>query len=147
MRALFSVIDRDILNTNMKQSASNKKIISFLLVSLYAAGVIFLSPHFAFAQEKTIPLPNPLGDIRTPQAFIGFIIQTLFGIIGSVALLIFVYGGMTWMLAQGDQGKIKDGRETMVWAALGLMVVFGSYTIVRYILQALQAAGNASPAS
>lgn len=125
----------------MKKIVVNKKVVSFLLVSAFAVGVLFVAPHFAFADDKTVELVNPLGSIKTPQAFIGFIIQTLFGIIGSVALLIFVYGGLMWMLAQGDQGKIKEGRETMIWAALGLLVVFGSYTIVGYLLSALAKAG------
>lgn len=83
-----------------------------------------------------VTIDNPLGDsINTPQQFIGRIIKGLLGIIGSIALVMFVLGGFTWMTSQGDKGKISKGRDTMLWATLGLVVVFSSYALVRFVIE------------
>jgi hypothetical protein len=87
-------------------------------------------------------LNNPLGVNSVPQ-LIGNIIKALFGIVGSIALLMFIWGGFTWMTAQGDPKRVQKGKDTLIWAVLGLAVVFGSYALVTLVINAL--AGSAAP--
>lgn len=98
--------------------------------------MFFIAPLHA----QTIPLPNPLaafsGASDIPK-LIGFVLRGLFGVIGTIALVVFIYAGFLWMTALGDEGKVKRGRETMVWAGMGLVLIFGSYTAVDFILKAL----------
>jgi type IV secretory pathway VirB2 component (pilin) len=83
---------------------------------------------------KTTNLENPLGEINSPQKLIGQIINTLLGVVGSLALIMFIFGGITWMTAAGSQDKVKKGRDILVWATLGLVVVFASYSLVKFII-------------
>lgn len=82
-------------------------------------------------------LNNPLGNINTPEALIGRVIESVMGIVGSIALLMFVYGGLTWMTSAGSQEKVKKGKDILIWSAAGLVVVFMSYAITRVVLTAL----------
>ncbi|MBI4599883.1 TrbC/VirB2 family protein [Candidatus Uhrbacteria bacterium] len=86
-------------------------------------------------------LCNPLGTqfSSTSQipALVGNVLKGLFGIIGTIALVIFIYGGFMWMTAFGEESKIKKGWDTMIWAGLGLAVIFGSYVAVDFILKAI----------
>src|SRR3989338_6863736 len=86
-------------------------------------------------------LDNPLGKDKTniPQ-FLGQIISYALGIIGSLALVMIIYGGATWMLSRGNDEMIKKGKSTIVWAAFGLAVIFTSYALVRFVITAI---GNA----
>ena len=85
-------------------------------------------------------IDNPLKDkADTPQEFIGQIIKGLLGIVGSIALAMFVYGGFLWMTAAGDKSKVTKGRETMLWATLGLAVIFSSYALVRFVIEKVTA--------
>ena len=79
-------------------------------------------------------LTNPLGSVSTPQALIGKIINAVLGVVGSLALLMFVYGGLTWMTSSGSQEKVKKGRDIIVWSAIGLAIIFASYGLVRVLL-------------
>lgn len=82
---------------------------------------------------------NPLGDSeesRDPRKLIGRIIGAALGIVGSLALAIFVFGGFTWMTAAGNEDKVKKGRDMIVWAVFGLAVIFLSYVLVEFILGA-----------
>lgn len=82
------------------------------------------------------PLKNPLGDGMTIPLLINRIIRAILGVVGSIALLMFVYGGFLWMTAMGEDKRIKQGWDTMTWSALGIAVIFGSYAIVTVILKA-----------
>ena len=82
---------------------------------------------------ESVILHNPLGEIKTPQILIGKIINAILGIVGSLALLMFVYGGLTWMLAAGNQEKVQKGKDTFIWAVIGLMVIFSAYALIEFI--------------
>lgn len=81
-------------------------------------------------------LPNPLGitDINT---LIARVINVILSLVGSISLLMFVYGGLTWMTSAGSADKIKKGREIIVWAIIGLGIVFTSYILVKFVIQSL----------
>ncbi len=79
---------------------------------------------------------NPLKTLDVPL-LAGDIIRAILGILGIIALIIFIYGGMLWMTALGDETKVKRGLNTMVWAGAGMIVIFGSYALVQFILSKL----------
>ena len=79
---------------------------------------------------------NPLVSENVPE-LVGNFLRAFFGIIGVIALVIFIYGGLLWMTSMGEEDRVKKGRETMIWAGLGLIAIFGSYTIVQFILDAV----------
>jgi len=88
--------------------------------------------------SANLQLSNPLGSaVNTPTEFIGRILNSLFGVVGSLALVMFIYGGLTWMTSSGNAEKLKKGRDILVWSAIGLFVVFSSYAIVRVILSTI----------
>lgn len=82
-------------------------------------------------------LTNPLGEGTTIHSLIGKAINSLMGIVGALALLMFVYGGLTWMTSSGSQDKVKKGKDIMVWAAVGLIVIFSAYGLVKFIINIL----------
>ncbi|MDO8425854.1 MAG: pilin [bacterium] len=94
----------------------------------------------ATASEST--LKNPLGDkVDSIPVLIGTIIRAGFGIIGSVALVMFLWGGFVWLTSQGESGKITKGRDTMVWAAIGIVAMFAAYALTDFVITKLGASG------
>ena len=84
-----------------------------------------------------ISLDNPLDPIKTPQELLGQILNGMFGIIGSLALVMFIFGGLVWMTSAGNPEKVKKGRDILVWSAIGLFVIFSSYALVRFVLSSI----------
>jgi len=87
----------------------------------------------------TTCLDNPLcpvgePDCTSPQKLIGTIINAVLGVVGSLALLMFIYGGLTWMTSGGSAEKVKKGRDIIIWSAIGLAIIFMSYGLVRFII-------------
>ncbi|HBA36933.1 TPA: hypothetical protein DCZ15_03620 [Candidatus Falkowbacteria bacterium] len=113
-------------------------IFVFLLLPILSVGaqnnLINSNPAPSACPDGQVCLQNPLGSISTPQALMGRIINSVLGVVGSLALLMFVYGGLTWMTSAGNQEKVKKGRDIIVWSAIGLVIIFVSYALVRLVL-------------
>jgi hypothetical protein len=61
------------------------------------------------------------------------IVNYLFGIVGALALLFFIYGGFTMILSRGNSEQTKKGIEIISAAIIGLIIVFGAYMLVRFL--------------
>lgn len=77
---------------------------------------------------------DPLGGV-TVESLSARIILYLLGISGTIALIMFIWGGLQWMTSAGSSDKIKKGKDTMLWAALGLVIVFSSWAVIRSVLE------------
>lgn len=102
--------------------------------------IAFIAPLLAFflaaaPASAAIALYNPLSNVSSPQELIGRIINTVLGLVGSIALLMFVYGGLVWLTSGGASDKIKKGREIFTWSAIGLFVIFASYALVYFLVK------------
>lgn len=84
-------------------------------------------------------LKNPLSTDSIPE-IVGTVMKAGFGILGSLALLMFTYGGFLWLTSGGSPEMIKKGRNSMIWAAMGIGVVFAAYTIVDFLIGAITSA-------
>ena len=86
--------------------------------------------------QDTVNLENPIKvDVENPSTIIGVVIKSFLGVVGGVALVMMVYGGFQWLTAAGNEEKIKSGTQTMLWAAIGLILVFSSYLLVSTVFQ------------
>jgi hypothetical protein len=85
--------------------------------------------------DKKLEIFKGIGFVGTDaQTVVGGVIKTALGIVGSIALAIFLYGGISWMIAGGNAQKVQKARDTFIWAAIGLTMIFSSYVLVSYII-------------
>jgi len=78
--------------------------------------------------------PSELNKSDDLASIVGNAISLILGIIGSAALLVFLYSGIMWMTSGGNEKTIGNAEKSMVWAAIGLFTVFFSYILVKYII-------------
>lgn len=92
-----------------------------------------------YYQVPSLQLKNPLGGVGKTSIpiIIGSFVERALAIIGSITLLIFLYGGFTWMTAAGSAEKVQAGSQAMLWAIIGLFIIFSSYAILNTILTTL----------
>jgi hypothetical protein len=85
-------------------------------------------------------LIDPLGLMTLPpdqgpafifygQRILGFIINFL----GVVVVVMYVYGGLIWMLSAGKEESIGRAKRTLLYASLGAAVVLSSYILIKFI--------------
>jgi hypothetical protein len=69
---------------------------------------------------------------------LGTIIQGILGVLGIVAVVFIIIGGINYATSQGDTGKVKKARDTILYAVIGLLVALFSFAIVTFILNGIQ---------
>jgi hypothetical protein len=84
----------------------------------------------------TVSLPDPLGGVSLPQG-LGGAIRVFTGIAGAIALVMFVYGGIMWIISQGEEKKVEDAKKILTNAAIGLVLIFGAYFFTSSIVAAI----------
>ncbi len=107
--------------------------------------VLFFVPSFAGAQGLIntsgceVPGADP-GNCRNIEILLVqaiTVIEYLFGIIGTLAFAMFIYGGLKMILAFGSEDKFKEGKEAMVNAVIGMIIAFSAYILVNFTLDVL----------
>lgn len=101
-------------------------------------------------QVPTSPTVKPTDNITAPPSaqslnklgtnlpdLIGRVIKTIMGVVGTIALIIFIYAGILWMTAHGNSEREKKAMDTIVWASIGILVILSSYALVDFILGAI----------
>lgn len=100
-----------------------------------ASGSGYKGPEFSDLYKELGSTSRNLNklNLSSPSALIGRLIRVAVGIIGTIALIIFIYAGLVWMTSRGDSGKAESSRSMLLWASLGVVVVLSSYAIVDFI--------------
>lgn len=89
---------------------------------------------------QTVSLDNPLGSKTTKggttdiPTLIGYLINAVLGVVGSLALAMFIYGGFTWMTSSGNAEQVTKGKNIIIWAVLGLVIIFSAYALVNFVI-------------
>jgi len=66
------------------------------------------------------------------QVFVN-ISDYILGIVGALALLLFVIGGFLFLISGGASKRVEQGKKMITGAAIGLLIVFGAYLLVTAI--------------
>lgn len=116
-----------------------KKIVFFTIVLIIISIPIIVVASGAAGSDpaNTVQLTNPLSNqassISVPE-LIGRIIKQVLGVVGSLALAMFIYGGLIWMTSAGSSEKVEKGKNILVWAVIGLIIIFTSYALVKFVI-------------
>lgn len=89
----------------------------------------------AFAQIRLEPKGSDF-DSLTNLTFAG-IVSGLINLVMVLAALIFffmlVWGGVKWVMSQGDKGNVETARNQITNALIGLAIVFAAWAIMKLI--------------
>lgn len=68
------------------------------------------------------------------QATVDGILASLFGVAGVVCIIFIVLGGVKYTVSQGNSGDLQKAKDTILYAVIGLVIVFASYGVINFIL-------------
>lgn len=63
--------------------------------------------------------------------------KLILSIVGSLALLFFVYGGVMFLMAGGKSDMVDKGKKIITNAVIGVALVLGAWIIVNFAIAAL----------
>ena len=120
------------------------KIISLskkLLIGFFVFFLFFSLAGLVFAAQRTLELEYPeIGGIQLSllskdilPSYIKYIFYFSLALSGIIAFASLVFGGIKYLISSGNPGKVKDAKDQVKAAFLGLAVLFGSYLILTTI--------------
>lgn len=77
---------------------------------------------------KSAGTPTELGPSITS------IVNTILLIVGVVAVIAIIIGGLRFAFSQGNEKNISAARDTIMYAVIGLVVAILSYAIVNFVI-------------
>jgi len=108
---------------------------AFILNLLILAALILAQPALADS-----------GDVTKIQSFIQSVIQVLVTLAGLVSVGFFVWGGFGYITSSGNPEALDRSKKTILYSAVGLVVVLGAFVLSNVISQlAGTAFGSATP--
>ena len=113
------------------------KIIIFVILS-----TAIILPTIVFAQTLTSDVSTKCisyGDCELDD-FVRLgtgVAKIILGATGSLSLLMFVYGGVVFLISAGNKEQVEKGKKIIIGALIGIAIVFLSYTIIGYLITIL----------
>lgn len=77
-----------------------------------------------------IGLPTGTSSI---DAGLSNVVNLLAGLVGGLAILALLYGSIQLALSEGDPGKVKTARATILYASVGIILAMAAYLVVWFI--------------
>ncbi len=65
------------------------------------------------------------------------VLSVVFAIIGVIAVVMIVIGGVNYMTSQGDSQKIQKAKNTIMYGIIGMVVALLAFAIVQFVMHDL----------
>ncbi|MFV0484980.1 MAG: Mbov_0395 family pilin-like conjugal transfer protein [Candidatus Saccharimonadales bacterium] len=62
------------------------------------------------------------------------VLNSVYFAVGITAVGVVIFGGFRFSLSQGDPGKVKRAKDTIMYAIIGLIIVLSAFAITNFIL-------------
>lgn len=128
-------------------------LISFFLVFSFSAFQItnFLPPQTAPATVQAGDLWNQqegMGEVsnefgastdnpRDIRAIIIDFVKVFLGFLAIIFLVLVIMAGYKWMTAAGNEEQVKEAKDTLSKAVIGLIIILAAYAITAFIIETI----------
>ena len=86
--------------------------------------------YVALSQIK----PGGLPQVGANQSSLKIGLQLFFGVVGALALLFVVIGGFRYVISAGNPKGAAEGKNTIIYAVVGLVIAISGEAIVTWLL-------------
>lgn len=71
-------------------------------------------------------------------------INLMLFIVGILAIVMLIFGGIRYVVSGGDPSKVKDAKNTILYAIIGLVVAILGYALVSWVISVVGSSGGSS---
>ena len=128
-----------------------KKTAVFVIAAILAVFSLTLIPASTYAADSgkstsvcdQSGVPNEVkkangckdaGSVADISDVVVNIVDSVIGILGIVAVVFIVIGGVNYMTSTGDAAKVQKAKNTILYAAIGLIICALSFAIVNFVI-------------
>ena len=62
------------------------------------------------------------------------IVNVLLFLIGAIAVIVIIIGGLKYVTSDGDSSKIKSAKDTILYAVVGIIIALLAYALVNFVI-------------
>lgn len=126
-------------------------LLSLVLSFGFLAIAAPVSVHAETTTDKIYGLLNKAGqtgfgqttqNAPTPGALVGRIVTAILGFTGTIAFLVFLYGGFLWLTARGNEDQVSEAKKYLTNGTIGVVVIVLAYSAAYFITSVLYKAGR-----
>jgi hypothetical protein len=132
-----------MLNTDKEKTYKMNKIKTIAkgcAATVFSAALPAVSTFAVGKAKSGLDSVNPNADKNvTLESQIQLILNAVYVVIGMVAVIMIILGGVSYATSQGDAAKVKKGKDTILYGIIGLIVVLLAFAITNFVLTQLGA--------
>lgn len=117
-----------------------KQMLLVFALMIGAISLFTLMSPIAGAAEILGPGDNVVGDPTGNQGSLRQLVLTIvkyfLGFLGLLAVIMVIYGGVTYVISAGNDEAIGNAKKIILYALIGLIVILLSFVIVQAVLGA-----------
>jgi hypothetical protein len=91
---------------------------------------------------QSVTLLNPLKSGTSLESFLSSILQFVVRIGTVIVILMLVFVGYKFVVAQGAPGAIEEARKMLLWTVVGALILLGAQAIASAIKATVQSLGG-----
>lgn len=135
-----------MINKRMKKYKIVKNLsLAFLLVILFflaaeSQAADLLKPDaVAETREQGIEFAGTAGFALTTEVgdVVASVIKAFIALLGIIFVVLIVLAGNKWMNAGGDEEKVREAKDTIRHAIIGLIIIIAAYAITEFVFKNL----------
>ena len=88
--------------------------------------------NLLFAINNTIDPITATNDVDLKSGVYN-VINAIIGVLGLVAVVVIIFGGVQYMTSAGDSGKVKKAKDTILYGVVGLIICIIAAAIVNFV--------------
>ena len=115
-----------------------------LVASVFGFGITSSLPAFADTTnicnstasdqaKKAAGCPGT-GTSSNFQTLLVAILNSIIGIVGLVAVVFVIIGGVQYITSSGDAGKVKKAKDAILYASIGIAICALAFAIVNWVI-------------
>jgi hypothetical protein len=90
--------------------------------------------HFFAANTQVDPNTIGVPKVDLTNETLGNVVSAVFVVIGSLAVLFVLVGAARYVTANGEPNKVTQAKNTILYAAVGVVVSALGFTIVQFVI-------------
>ncbi len=117
---------------------SKRKIITkALIVMALMVGALVLLPNLVAFGLTPADRPDiaPGGELRE---LILTIVNYFLGFLGLIAVIMVIYGGVTYVISAGNDEAVGKAKKIIMYALIGIVIILLSFVLVNAVLRAAE---------
>ncbi len=118
--------------------------LSLLLPTIVSAKTTTQKINSALNQAGITGFGQNLGDANRIGlgGLVGRYVTVFLGFVGTIAFVIFLYGGFLWMTARGNEDQVAQAKQYLFNGTIGVVVIVLAYSAAYFITSQLYQAAR-----